>query len=53
MQNTVENFKGGKLKDFIHEWEGLTSDTFILNTIKGYNIELDEIPKTEFYSKTN
>jgi len=47
----VENFKGGKLKDFIHEWEGLTSDKFILNTIKGYNIELDEIPKQNFIPK--
>ncbi|CAC5403812.1 unnamed protein product [Mytilus coruscus] len=46
--NTVDNFTGGKLKSFIKNWEKLTSDAFILNAVKGYTIELDEIPKQNF-----
>ncbi|CAB3984921.1 Hypothetical predicted protein [Paramuricea clavata] len=30
---------GGRLKQFIHFWEKLTSDKFILETIAGYKIE--------------
>ncbi|CAG2190133.1 unnamed protein product [Mytilus edulis] len=46
--NTVDNFTGGKLKLFVKNWEKLTSDAFILNAVKGYKIELDEIPKQNF-----
>ena len=48
MINTVDNFTGGKLKYFVKNWEKLSSDAFILNAVKGYKIEQDEIPKQNF-----
>ena len=39
---------GGKLKFFSEQWEKLTSDKFILQTIKGYKIELDDKPNQTF-----
>ena len=36
--NTKENFKGGKLKYFIHNWEQITSDETILSWVRGVHI---------------
>ena len=44
LNNTVQNFKAGKLGDNLHEWKTLTSDQWILDTISGFTIEFDEIP---------
>ena len=44
LKNSVNNFKGGKLADHVNEWEKLTSDRWILNTIQGYSIEFSERP---------
>lgn len=49
--NTVDNFEGGKLKYFRNHWEKVTSDAFIIQTIKGYRLELDDIPKQTFRPK--
>ena len=44
LQNTPENFKGGKLADNMNEWQKLTSDQWIIDTIKGYSIEFSDHP---------
>lgn len=48
LHNTVDNFEGGKLRFYRKQWEELTSDKFILKTIDGYKIELDEKPFQTF-----
>ena len=45
LKNTIENFKGGKLAENLNEWQKLTSDKWILNTIQGYSIEFSEKPQ--------
>ena len=42
--NTHDNFRAGKLKDFIDNWKVLTCDPCILKYIMGYKIEFDEQP---------
>ena len=42
--NTPNNFRGGKIARYEHEWRQLTSDPWILETVRGYNIELDSVP---------
>ena len=32
---------GGRLKHFSSEWENITSDVFILNSVKHYKIEFE------------
>ena len=44
MENTPDNFIGGKLADKLCEWEKVTSDRWILDTVKGYSIEFSELP---------
>ncbi len=44
MQNTPDNFRGGQLKLFLPEWQRITYDRWILNTILGYNIEMEVVP---------
>ncbi|XP_069073606.1 uncharacterized protein [Pleurodeles waltl] len=39
---------GGRLKLFLHKWIEITSDPWVLNTIKGYLIEFYEIPYQNF-----
>lgn len=39
---TVNSFKAGRLKDFAHNWEAITSDAWILKMIRGIDIEFDE-----------
>lgn len=34
----------GRLRFFLKEWESITSDTFVLNTIQGYQIDLTDLP---------
>ena len=42
--NTPENFSAGKTRFFIENWKKLTSDKWIIQTISGYKIELDNMP---------
>lgn len=42
MPKTVNSFKAGRLKDFAHNWEAITSDAWILKMIRGIDIEFDE-----------
>ena len=42
--NTPENFFGGKIAKFINQWEMLTSDSWILDIVKGYKIEFEQLP---------
>ena len=41
---TLPSFKAGNLRECYHEWAKLTSDTDILQTVKGYNIAFGEKP---------
>ena len=45
LQNTPDNFHGGKVKDFYSNWTIITSDYWILNTVCGYSIEFDSAPQ--------
>lgn len=35
-----ENFRAGRLKQFLDEWKDITSDKTILDTVKGCHIEI-------------
>lgn len=37
-----DTFQAGRLKHFVHEWEKITSDEFILNMVRGSVIPIDE-----------
>ena len=45
LQNTPDNFHGGKVKEFYSNWTKITSDYWILNTVCGYSIEFDSVPQ--------
>ena len=47
LTNTPQNFHGGKLADNYDQWLTLTSDKWILDTIKGYEIEFTDSPFQE------
>ena len=47
LNNTPLNFNGGKVKDFFSNWETLTSDKWILQTVLGYAIEFNSLPHQE------
>ena len=42
--NTTDNFRGGKIVHYIDNWRCLTSDPWILQTVQGNVIELQDIP---------
>lgn len=44
MRNQVEGFRAGKISQHYPLWEKLTSDTEVLNTVKGLNIEFTRTP---------
>ena len=39
-----KNFKAGQLKNFVKNWSSITSDAWILKTIKGAEIEFANRP---------
>ena len=41
LRNTALNFKGGKIRLFIEEWEELTSDETILGYVRGITVPID------------
>ena len=41
---TVSDFQGGRLRHFASQWEALTSDPEILQTVKGYQIDFESEP---------
>ena len=43
LHNTVENFRSGKLGLAVHNWQALTSDKWILETITGQLAELVDL----------
>ena len=45
LNNTAQNFRAGKSGDNIAMWETMTPDQWILNTIKGYSVEITSTPK--------
>jgi hypothetical protein len=51
VHNTPNNFKGGKLSLFLEDWKEITSDSWILNTIQGYTIDIDSSPCQYFVPK--
>lgn len=48
LNNTTENFYGGKIADFKHVWIKLTSDKWILDTVSGYHLEFENVPYQPF-----
>ncbi|CAG2191971.1 unnamed protein product [Mytilus edulis] len=44
LQNFPNNFIGGKISLFFDRWKELTSDYWILDIIKGYKLEFENIP---------
>ena len=44
LYNTPENFEGGKLRHFASEWENLTKNTWVIETILGSKIDFDFDP---------
>lgn len=44
IENTADNFRAGKTADKIQIWETITSDQWIINTIRGCTLELTNIP---------
>lgn len=46
LQNTIANFRAGKVATAFHRWEALTSDKWILQTIVGQFTELANIAVT-------
>ena len=44
LENTPENFRGGKIASCLKEWKALTSDPWILDVVSGYELEFDEEP---------
>jgi hypothetical protein len=46
LQHACLTFKAGQLKNYVHNWEILSSDSIFLDAIKNYHIELEaECPK--------
>ena len=44
MQNTPDNFVGGKISHSVSAWKQLSHDSWIDNVLQGKAIELDEVP---------
>lgn len=44
LQNTVDNFVAGKVKDKVSMWKTITSDDWILDSIQGIEIAFSEEP---------
>ena len=44
LKNTTINFTAGKTRKYLNEWKNLTTDKWILETIQGYYVELNELP---------
>ena len=44
LENTSENFRGGKIASCMSEWQNLTSDPWILNVVSGYQLDLESEP---------
>lgn len=48
VQNTPENFHGGQIAKYFDNWHDITSDEWILQTVQGYEIEMNSIPNQTF-----
>ena len=44
LTNTVHNFEAGKTSLYLDEWEKLTSDKWILETVTGHHVEISKTP---------
>ena len=44
LENKVKMFKAGNLAAYVKEWQALTSDPEIMETLTGQRIEFFEIP---------
>ena len=42
--NTPDNFRAGKISECFDNWSQLTSDPFILDIVRGYDIEFEDSP---------
>ena len=47
----VNNFQAGRRKDFVGNWQRLTSDAWILKMIQGIDIEFIDLPFQEALPK--
>ena len=45
-RNTLkrEQFQAGRLKNFVHEWDRITSDPVVLNAVSGFKIPFTSMP---------
>ena len=48
LMNTPQNFMAGKTEQYITQWSKITSDRWILRTIRGYQVELADKPVQTF-----
>ena len=48
----VENFQGGRLKFYLEEWKQFSSDSEILNTVAGLEVEYEEITPQEKFRES-
>ena len=44
LQNTVDNFTGGKVLCYLNNWECLSSDPMVLNIVHGNVLEFSSLP---------
>ena len=51
LENTPQNFSAGKTRFFKGNWAQITRDKWILETISGYKVELDNLPKQTMVPK--
>ena len=47
-ENNPENFEGGKISNFLDQWKGITTDSWILRTVRGHEIETSFPPAQTF-----
>ena len=45
IRNTIANFRSGKISEFVRNWEQLTSDSWIIDNVRGFRIELEDLPE--------
>lgn len=52
LANSPENFMAGKTARYIEQWHRITSDKWILDTVRSYKVELVKKPSQQFVPNT-
>lgn len=53
LENCIVNFVGGQISKCLTKWESITSDSTILQTVKGEKIEFSGPPPTQYTCSSN